>query len=74
MHEGNIGTKQVYVFECKDKQQTDSKLNPNECTMLRDFELYNVHTDSTDIEKRSIFSTEINCVEFNRKVLPTNKS
>ena len=45
-----MGTKQVYQFECNDKQQTDSKLNTFDCAILNDLELYNVHTMSPEID------------------------
>ena len=37
--------------ECEndDKPEIDSQLNPYECAMVNDFELYNVHTESAEI-------------------------
>ena len=55
------------------KKITDFKINHNECTMPNGFELYNVHSKSPEIEKWSIFSMEIDYVDCNRKVLPTNR-
>ena len=48
-------------------QQTDSQLHPMKCGMLNDFELYNVHAESAEMEKWSIPNTKINYVEYNRK-------
>ena len=47
------------MYECEhdDRLQIDSQLNPFECAMLDDFEFYNVHAESTDIEKWSVLNT-----------------
>ena len=55
-NEGIISSEQVYEYECNDDQQTVLKLNTYECVMLNHFELYNVHAESAEIEKWSIFS------------------
>ena len=41
----------MYSCESNDKEQTDSQLNSNECAMLNDFEVYNVHAQIAAIEK-----------------------
>ena len=41
----------MYACENDDKSHIDSQLNPYECAMLSDFELYNVHAESAEIEK-----------------------
>ena len=51
--------------------KTDLKLNPYECAILSDFELYNTHAERDKIEKQSILRTKIDCVDYNRKALPT---
>ena len=63
----------MYECECSDKQQTDSKLKIYDCAILNDFELYNVHAESTEIERWSILTTKVDKVEHNRKVLPSNR-
>ena len=41
--------------------------------MLNDFETYNVHVESAEIEKWSILNTKIDYVEYIRKELPSNR-
>ena len=41
-------------------------------SMLNDFELYHVHAESAQIEKWSIFNTQIEYVEYKRKELSSN--
>ena len=41
----------MYEYENNDKPQIDLKLNPYECAMLNDFELYNICAESAEIEK-----------------------
>ena len=41
--------------------------------MLNYFELYNVYTESADIEKCSVSSTKVDYVKYNRKALPANR-
>ena len=41
--------------------------------MLNDFELYNVHAESAEIETLSFLNTRIDYVEYNRKQLPSNR-
>ena len=45
------------------RKKTDSKLNPYECAMVKDFELYNVNTGSAEIEKWSILSIKVDYVK-----------
>ena len=72
--EGTIGIEQVYEHESNDKQQTDSQLNPYECAMLKDFELYNVHSQIAEREKWSILTTNKDYVEYGRKkTLPSKR-
>ena len=35
----------------KIKTKTDSKLNPHECAMVNNFELYDIHAEGAEIEK-----------------------
>ena len=37
---------------------TDLQLNPCECSMLNDFELYNINAESAEIEKNGSFSIQ----------------
>ena len=41
--------------------------------MPNDFELYDVHVESSEIEKWSILSTKVDDVEISRKAILTNK-
>ena len=52
-NEGMTGSEQVYDGESNDKLQIGSQLNPYECVMLNDFELYNIHAASAKLEKWS---------------------
>ena len=49
------------MYECEnyDKPQIDSQLNLYEFAMLNDFEIYNVPTESAEIEKWSILNTKL---------------
>ena len=57
----------MYDCEKDDKQLIDSQLNPHECTMLNDFELYCIHAERAEIEKWSIHNTKSNYIEFSTK-------
>ena len=63
------------MYECENdcKPQVDIQLNPIECAMLNDFELYIVHAESAEIEKWSILNTKIDYVEYSRKELPSKR-
>ena len=63
----------MYECENNDKPQTDSQLNPYECAISNDFELYNIHSDNAEIEKWSIVNTKIDYVEYNRNEVPSNR-
>ena len=43
------------------------QLNPYKCSLINDFELYNVHIKNTDNEKWFILNNKIDYVEPNRK-------
>ena len=51
MYIANVGmnmytrTEQVCEGKNRDKQKTDSKLNPYECATLHNFKLYNIHAE-----------------------------
>ena len=62
------------MHECEkdDKQQNDLQLIPYECAMLHDFELYNDHAESAEIEKWSILHRKIDYIEYNRKEVSLN--
>ena len=45
-----IGTEQVYECWSSNEEKSDSDLNPYEYAMLNYFDLYNVHTESAEIE------------------------
>ena len=68
-----IGSEQVYECEHDDKPKIDSQLNPYECAVLNDYELYNGHGESAEIDKWSILNIKIDYVDYNRKELPSNK-
>ena len=53
-NENVVGNEQGYECENGDKPQVDSHLNPHECGMLTDFQLYNVHSESAEIGKWSV--------------------
>ena len=63
------------MYECEngDQLQVDLQLNTYKCVMLNDFELYNVHAESAEIDKWSILNTKIHPVKYNRKELPSNR-
>ena len=63
----------MYECEWNNEEKADSKLNPDECAMLNDFEIYIVHAESAETEKRSILSTKVDYGEYNRKVLPSTR-
>ena len=46
-----ISIEQVYEYPSNDK------LNPYECAMINDFELYTDHTERVEIKKWSILTT-----------------
>ena len=58
-NKGITSSEHVYKCESDDKQQTDSHLKPCECAMLNDFEIYNVHAKSAEIEKWLILSAKL---------------
>ena len=68
-----IVSEHMYDCENDDKPRIDSQLNPSECVMLKDFEYYNVHGESAEIEKWSTLNITIDYVEYNRKELPSNR-
>ena len=68
-----MGGEQVYECENDDKPQIDSHLNPYGCAMFNDFELYNIHAESAEIEKWSLPNTKVYYVEYKRKELPSNR-
>ena len=45
-----IGSEQVYECGNDDKPQVELQLNPYECAMLNDFELYSVHAESAEYQ------------------------
>ena len=49
------------MYECENdvKLQVDLQLNPYECPMLNDLELYIVHAESAEMDKWSVFNTKI---------------
>ena len=68
-----IGSEQVYEHENDDKPKVDLQINAYNCAMLNDFELYNVHAESAEIDKWSILNTKIDYIKYNRKELSSNK-
>ena len=66
-------TKQVYSCKSSDEEKSDSHLNPYECVVFNDFELFKVHTECAEIENWSHLSTKIDYVECNGKALPANR-
>ena len=44
-----IGIEKVYECKNDDKPQIDLQLNPYECAIIKDFELYIVHVESAEI-------------------------
>ena len=70
-----IVTEQIYdneEYKCSNEKSL-ILIIPYECTMLNNFELYNVHIECAEIEKWSILNTEIDYVTYNRLSLPTNR-
>ena len=45
-------------------EKYDSDLNPYACTIVNDFELYNVHREYAEIETWSILSTKLNILNI----------
>ena len=66
-------TEQVYECEWNCEENTDYKVNPNECAMCNDLELYNVHVESIKIEKWSILRAKVYYTEYNREALPAKR-
>ena len=63
------------MYECENdnKSQVDLQLNSYKCALLNDFEVYNVHTESAEIDKWSILNTKIDYMEYNIKELKSNR-
>ena len=58
-NEDVFGSEQMHECKNDDKPQIDSQLSPYECAVFNNFELYNIHAKSAEIEKWSILNMEI---------------
>ena len=50
-NEDIIGIEQIHKCEWNSPEKNYSRLSPCKCAMLNDFELYNVHSESDEIDK-----------------------
>ena len=67
------GEDQMYLCESSHKEKSDSDLCSYEDAILNDIELFNVHTESAEIEKWPILSRKVDNVKNGRKTLPANR-
>ena len=58
-------------MERNNKEKADFKLNPCECALLNDVELYIVNAECVEIEKWSFSQDKSTYVDYNSKALPT---
>ena len=69
---GIIGTEQAYKHKWNNKERNRFYIKSLLMYYTNVFELYSVHAESAEIEKWSVLHTEVDCIEYRRKALPTN--